>query len=240
MSSSYRRSCRYCGRSISMRQMPAGQWVAFENNQPHDCEAPPSLSKARKIPNLAVRPSDPTPGEFPDFDIKTPTPTHAPRPAQRPGAIPVPPPRRAPASPASSAEPVPRSSIDPSSSGGSPLSGGYRPFSRQSQTFEKATPGPVQLTQAQPQHSSTDYVARQSQPNGFRYSFRGAMDRLGGALSLIMVSYMIIGAIHSTFFELFISRTDCLYPKGLVAVYCKTGMGLAHLTVVFGWPFYWL
>ena len=37
--SSYRRPCRECGQRISLRQMPAGQWVAFDvsTEEPHIC-----------------------------------------------------------------------------------------------------------------------------------------------------------------------------------------------------------
>jgi hypothetical protein len=50
MASSYGRRCKYCQRWISMRQMPAGQWVAFENDKPHDCNAPgPQVRKAPRV-----------------------------------------------------------------------------------------------------------------------------------------------------------------------------------------------
>ncbi len=36
------RDCKYCHRRISIRQMPFGQWVAFDvpDNTPHDCDQP--------------------------------------------------------------------------------------------------------------------------------------------------------------------------------------------------------
>src|SRR4030043_610486 len=38
---SYHRKCRKCGRTIQMRLMPHGQWVAFEGyDTPHDCSMP--------------------------------------------------------------------------------------------------------------------------------------------------------------------------------------------------------
>jgi hypothetical protein len=52
--------------------------------------------------------------------------------------------------------------------------------------------------------------------------------------------YVIIGALHSILFSLFISRSDCINPKGLVSVFCNTGMGISHLVVTLGWPFYWV
>ena len=46
--SSYRRPCRECGQRISLRQMPAGQWVAFDvsTEEPHICviENEPDIS----------------------------------------------------------------------------------------------------------------------------------------------------------------------------------------------------
>lgn len=45
MAESYRRRCKYCGRWIQLRQMPHGQWVAFEGyDTVHDCEKQPSSS----------------------------------------------------------------------------------------------------------------------------------------------------------------------------------------------------
>lgn len=42
---SYYRKCKHCGRRIQLRQMPAGQWVAYEGYDTiHDCNAPPSKS----------------------------------------------------------------------------------------------------------------------------------------------------------------------------------------------------
>ena len=43
MADSYSRNCKWCGRRIHMRKMPAGQWVAFEGyDTVHDCEERPS------------------------------------------------------------------------------------------------------------------------------------------------------------------------------------------------------
>jgi hypothetical protein len=43
MSSSYYKSCNKCGRSIQLRQMPAGQWVAFEGyDKQHKCKKSPA------------------------------------------------------------------------------------------------------------------------------------------------------------------------------------------------------
>jgi len=45
MSTSYSRRCKYCDRWISIRQMPAGQWVAFEGDSPHKCANPPKIKQ---------------------------------------------------------------------------------------------------------------------------------------------------------------------------------------------------
>jgi len=59
------------------------------------------------------------------------------------------------------------------------------------------------------------------------------------ALQVIAYAYVIVGAAHSALFSLFVSRSDCLTAKGLVAFFCNTGMGLSHLVVTLGWPLYW-
>ncbi len=71
MSNSYTRHCRYCGRWISMRQMPAGQWVAFEHEAVHDCAAPAKTSATQKVSRRAI-PKSATPKKslgFDDFDL---------------------------------------------------------------------------------------------------------------------------------------------------------------------------
>jgi hypothetical protein len=52
---SYYRPCRKCGRRIHLRQMPAGQWVAFEGyDTPHKCnELPKRRSTAPPPPRRA-------------------------------------------------------------------------------------------------------------------------------------------------------------------------------------------
>jgi hypothetical protein len=66
------------------------------------------------------------------------------------------------------------------------------------------------------------------------------MGKMVHALYLVACGYLLIGVIHSILFSLFISRSDCLTPKGLVAIFCNTGMGISHFVVTLGWPFYWL
>jgi hypothetical protein len=50
--SSYHRKCKHCGRTIQMRQMPHGQWVAFEGyDTPHDCSKPiPRDNNPKSLP----------------------------------------------------------------------------------------------------------------------------------------------------------------------------------------------
>jgi hypothetical protein len=233
MSNSYSRRCRHCNRWISMRQMPAGQWVAFEKNQPHNCAVPTPQPGPLQTPNVVARPSPNT------ASITRSNPQHQ---ADLPSLTQSRPPATVPRPALSNSPPAPaRSAPAPSSSSpGSPLSGGYRPFAAPPRALEKAIPEASQLSQPQSENSIPGSVTWQSELSRTGRSFSRIMERVGGTLWLIMVLYIVVGAIHSTLFELFVSRSDCLYPKGLVAVYCKAGMGLAHLTVVLGWPFYWL
>jgi hypothetical protein len=52
-------------------------------------------------------------------------------------------------------------------------------------------------------------------------------------------AYLTIGVVHSVLFSFFTSRTDCISPKGLVAIFCNTGMGVSHFVITLGWPLYW-
>ena len=232
MSNSYSRRCRHCNRWISMRQMPAGQWVAFAKDQPHKCAVPPPQPRPLQTPNVVARPS-PNTASITRSNPQQPADLTSLTQSRRPATLPRPASANSP--PAST-----RSTPAPlSSSPESPLSGGYRPFTAPTRVLENAIPEATQLSQPDSENSIPAPVTRQPEPNKTRDSFARVKERVGGTLLLIMVLYTVIGAIHSTLFELFISRADCLYPKGLVAVYCITGMGIAHLTVVFGWPFYW-
>lgn len=74
---SYHRKCKHCGSTIQMRQMPHGQWVAFEGYDTlHDCSKPISREYHPKTPLLF----EPPPSEkkesgsyddleFPDINI---------------------------------------------------------------------------------------------------------------------------------------------------------------------------
>jgi hypothetical protein len=70
MTSSYSRRCKYCSRRISMRQMPAGHWVAFEGDGVHDCKRP-SPQRAAASPPRRVTPFLAPAGEFEDFEISS-------------------------------------------------------------------------------------------------------------------------------------------------------------------------
>lgn len=51
---SYHRKCSKCGRLIQMRQMPQGQWVAFEGyDTPHDCHQARTKSVTRPAQSSA-------------------------------------------------------------------------------------------------------------------------------------------------------------------------------------------
>jgi len=59
-------------------------------------------------------------------------------------------------------------------------------------------------------------------------------------LAMAATAYVIIGALHSVFFSLFISGPDCISPKGLVSIFCNSSTGISHFIVTLGWPLYWL
>lgn len=57
---SYSRSCKKCGRRINLRQMPGGQWVAFEGfDTIHACQSPIEQSSLyRKFEQSKTGPDD--------------------------------------------------------------------------------------------------------------------------------------------------------------------------------------
>jgi hypothetical protein len=68
-----------------------------------------------------------------------------------------------------------------------------------------------------------------------------ALNAGGAILYLIAVAYMGIGVLHSIYFSLFISRADCIAAtKGIVYLFCHTGMGISHFVAVVAWPWFWL
>jgi hypothetical protein len=66
--------------------------------------------------------------------------------------------------------------------------------------------------------------------------------KLGGVLIYFIVGvYFVIGVLHSIYFQLFISRSDCIAAtKGVVYLFCHTGMGISHFVAVVAWPWFWL
>ena len=66
--------------------------------------------------------------------------------------------------------------------------------------------------------------------------------KLGGVfLYFLAYAYVTICVLHSIYFQLFISRSDCIAAtKGLVYVFCRTGIGISHLVACVAWPWYWL
>lgn len=69
MSSSYYRSCKYCGRRIQLRKMPAGNWLAFEGyDHVHDCRnAPVKDDKSKVYPYSPATGADKTTYDDLDF-----------------------------------------------------------------------------------------------------------------------------------------------------------------------------
>jgi hypothetical protein len=67
MSSSYKRQCKKCRRWIQLRQMPAGQWVAFEGYDTiHKCGEKPQ-GGSRKAGRSPDRSRTPAASQGPDL-----------------------------------------------------------------------------------------------------------------------------------------------------------------------------
>lgn len=67
-----------------------------------------------------------------------------------------------------------------------------------------------------------------------------ALNAVGAILYLITIAYMGIGVLHSIYFSLFISRSDCIaVTKGIVYLFCHTGTGISHFVAVIAWPWFW-
>jgi len=61
--SNYSRNCRDCGRRINLREMPHGQWVAFEGDRQHKCDEPAS-DKVGPVRVNRPRPAEPATEPF--------------------------------------------------------------------------------------------------------------------------------------------------------------------------------
>jgi hypothetical protein len=213
MANSYTRPCRSCGRRISMRQMPHGQWVAFENGEAHHCSEPPKVEVVRPAPRQTRQVEAPT--EFDDIvipDQQAPQPTPVLRPVELPPSrriLPTPQPATPSPNPALSS--LPRHPATSLQNGVSD-----RP---------RAEPRAPQVIESIPQ----DQVPVSS------------LTWLSGGIRAIATVYIILGVLHSIAFSLFVSRAICAATtQSLVYIFCNTGMGISHFVTVVGWPWYWL
>jgi hypothetical protein len=68
-----------------------------------------------------------------------------------------------------------------------------------------------------------------------------ALKLSGVLLYFIAIAYVGIGVLHSLYFQFFISRADCIAAtKGIVYLFCHTGMGISHFVAVVAWPWFWI
>lgn len=217
MANSYGRRCRTCRRWISMRRMPHGQWVAFENDEPHKCEAVPAPAPRRPTP---PRPAHIDPPDFPDIEIPEDV-TEPVRPAPpAPGPVARPIPTRQKASPVS---PVPRPRPSP------PVNPPPQPQQPRPQPLGQTTPVPQRPTVSSP-------LPEVTAPARTKLTDVIAM----GAYAIFTI-YVMIGVLHSIAFSVFVSRVTCATTtKTIISIFCNTGMGISHLVAVIGWPWYWL
>jgi hypothetical protein len=213
MVNSYSRRCRTCDRWISMRQMPHGKWVAFEHNEPHECGRPPRVEPVRPAPRKPAPIAGPT--EFPDFELPNDE-------ISRPGPTPPVPPRPQPAPP-----------TQPKVSRPAPPA---RPPAACPQPAPPAeTTPPVARASLRPQPPT---APAPEPPPALTSSHSSGL--ISGSLRAIFTVYVAIGAFHSIAFSLFVSRVTCATTtKALISIFCNSGMGIAHLVAVLGWPWYW-
>jgi hypothetical protein len=274
MANSYVRRCRNCDRSISMRQMPYGQWVAFEGDAVHQCNKPPQ----RPPRPLRPRPMPPStlPGAegdsgFDDFEIRVPTPPN-PHPLPRtspdrqdfpktatqvhPGEPPLETPQAPPPQPVignvAPRQPPPSLGMrTPSGAATANRDPPPRPSPdnhEPAKTARRVIPDkpPLDVPRAPPRTVINDIGPKSSPPSReMRAPPRAAsveptMPSWQMVLCTIAAIYIGIGAIHSIYFNWFISRADCISPKNtIVYIFCNTGMGISHFVAVLGWPFYY-
>jgi hypothetical protein len=63
----------------------------------------------------------------------------------------------------------------------------------------------------------------------------------GVLLYFVAIAYIGVGVLHSAYFQFFISRADCIAAtKGIVYLFCHTGMGISHFVAIVAWPWFWL
>ncbi|WP_194469045.1 hypothetical protein [Bradyrhizobium sp. CCBAU 51753] len=197
-----------------MRQMPHGQWVAFENNEPHRCD---SLMPPRQQPSspLQLKPVEPL--EFPDINIPE---DHV----RHPAPVPGPAPRLSPVQPRpTQPKDAPSAPLPPDRPSRSPPSRQLAPAPRQ----------PLPQREAPPAEA---VVASSRKPAGAQ-----SVGVLQAAATIMFTGYVFIGVLHSIAFSLFVSRVTCVTTtKTIISIFCNTGLGISHLVAVLGWPFYWL
>jgi hypothetical protein len=214
MANSYIRPCRSCARRISMRQMPHGKWVAFENGEAHHCSEPPMVEVVRPGPRQTRQVDAPT--EFDDIvipDQQPPQPTPVlRRPVEPPPSQPIlPTPQPATPSPNPALSSPPRQPTTNLQNGVS-----NRP---------RAEPSAPQVIEPIP-----NYPLPVS-----------SLGWLSGGIKSIATVYIILGVLHSIAFSLIVSRATCATTtQSLVYIFCNTGMGVSHFVTLVGWPWYWL
>ena len=185
----YNRNCKHCGRRINMRQMPHGQWVPFEADEPHDCDKRPA---GRAAP--PVKPNNPRPAETTAEPFTPLYPKVAESPAPGPNAIrpqPAPsPPPRGPSLPTpigSPPTPLPISTPQPT----------LRPQSPSSPTRVGSThsPRPISAPQPAPPHRPSILGAIFSWIAGLLGSTVGLLFAVFGLLSLPL---SVVATMHLT------------------------------------------
>jgi hypothetical protein len=267
LASSYRRRCRYCSRWISMRQMPAGQWVAFEGDGPHDCDRPQPRRVTTSPPRTPTHAPPATP-EFEDFEMPpgaqslaspdeqavrttasartapTKGPKRPPQGAEEPPIFddfeitPIPVPVATAGTPVRANQSAPRERERQPASGDRMATAKLKPEA----PINKRV---IRHETTQATSSGADDTRPSSKP--IRPAVRSSIGpETGGRKLLLAVAYLIIslyfaiGTLHSVYFSLFISRTDCIDPKNiLVKTFCNTGMGISHFVTLLGWPLYY-
>jgi hypothetical protein len=186
---SYNRRCRDCGRWINLRQMPQGQWVAFEGDQQHKCDERPTNRCAPPVktssPGPAERPAEPFTPLYPKVHD---SPTPGPNPI-RPQPAPT---------------PVPRDSGLPTHTGSTPT---LRPISTPQPTTpprgaslptrigSTPTPRPISAPQPAPPHRPSRLGVILAWITGLLGSTVGLLFAVFGLLSLPL---SVVATMHLT------------------------------------------
>jgi hypothetical protein len=184
----YSRKCRDCGRWINLRQMPHGRWVAFEGDEPHNCDERPTDKAAPP-----VRPSGPGPAEQPAEPFtplypKVPgSPTPVPNPIRpQPAPSPVPRGSSLPTHIGSAQTPCPISTHQRTPPGGSGLP---------THIGSAPTPPPISVPQTTPPHGPSRLGAIFALITGLLSSTVGL---LFGAFALLSLPLNVVAVMHLT------------------------------------------